>query len=257
MEDYLKKIGFTAKEATVYVMLLKVNNASATEIARATGIKRPTVYSTIEGLAEKGVVSETTVGKRTHYQAESPERLEVYLSQRIRSLKNHEESLTHDLIPKLKSIELSEGEKPVVKYYTGKKGALSAIQEEYQGGEKTEGPAYTVYDKDLVESRFSEHELDDFRHLRLKNGASSKALYVYSGAELPSDKMVNQYRIEGQEYPISCDIGIYKDRVRINTLGGDITGIVIHSKDIAETLGTLFNLAFEYKKSKKESEENA
>ncbi len=82
LEKYLQDIGLNEKEAAVYLSLLAVDNSSVLDLSKKTNINRSTTYVVLESLAKKGLVSETTVGKKTHYQAEPPERLETFIEQR-------------------------------------------------------------------------------------------------------------------------------------------------------------------------------
>src|SRR3989344_6596845 len=123
LEKYLQDIGLSDKEATAYLTLLAVENASVLDLAKKTGIKRPTVYVILKSLSKKGLVSETTIGKKTHYQAEPAERLETFVERRKLALEEAG-SLLKDLIPQIKSMSREAGEKPIVKYFEGKEGIV-------------------------------------------------------------------------------------------------------------------------------------
>src|SRR3989344_1564256 len=78
-EKYLQEIGLNEKEAALYLALLQVDAASVIDLSKKTKINRSTVYVVLEGLMKKGLVSETQIGKKVHYQAEAPERLETFV----------------------------------------------------------------------------------------------------------------------------------------------------------------------------------
>lgn len=80
LEKYLQEIGLNEKESAIYLALLQVDSASVVSLADKTKIKRPTVYVVLEALAKKGLVSEVEIGNKTHFAAESPERLETFVS---------------------------------------------------------------------------------------------------------------------------------------------------------------------------------
>ena len=81
-------------------------------------------------------------------------------------------------------------------------------------------------------------ELDDGRILLTTLTGKMRKNYIRI---FPGDRV----KIDSNKYPISCDISIYKDRVRISILGKRLSGIFIRSKDFAETLKSLFKLAFD------------
>src|ERR1035437_7851585 len=119
LEKYLQEIGLNEKETAVYLALLQYDNASVLDVSTKTKINRSTTYTILESLAKKGLVSETTVGKKTHYQAEPPERLETFVERQKVILEEHSKRLK-DIIPQIKSVQRESGEKPLVQYFEGK-----------------------------------------------------------------------------------------------------------------------------------------
>jgi len=164
-EKYLQDIGLSDKEASVYLALLAYENASALEIAKKTNIKRPTVYTALESLAKKGLVSETTVGKKTYYYAEVPEKLESLIERKMVSLRESQKTLK-DIIPQLKSLSREHGEKPIVKYFEGKEGIVSATNEFLEVTPDSNEPMYFLYSKDRLDEVFSTGELLSMRQCR-------------------------------------------------------------------------------------------
>lgn len=249
LEKYLQNIGLTDKEAAVYLSLVQVDNASVLDLSKKTKLKRPTVYVVMDSLSKKGLVSETTVGKKTHYQAEPPERLETFIERQKLVLDENSKRLK-DIIPQIKGIERGSGERPVVKYYDGKEGIVSATEETFGSGPVlTDEPIYLIYSRDLLDKVFPIEERGKYRKDRLNRKVKSKVLYTFEKGEIPSDDMGERIKIDGGKYPITCDIGIYKDKVRISVLNDRFSSIFIKSEDVAETMKSLFRLIFDsYKK---------
>jgi sugar-specific transcriptional regulator TrmB len=239
-EKYLKEIGLSEKEAEVYLALLQGDSFSILEVAKKTKINRTTIYPVIKSLSEKGLVSETTTNAKTHYMAESPDRLETFIErQKIRLEENSKKM--KDIIPQLKSTQRETGERPVVKYFEGKEGILSVNEDLFSN--PTEGEqAYFIYPKDLLLESFKENDTSKFKQNRIKNKIHGQTIYTYEKGDIPSDETSNRTKIDGSKYPIRTDISIYKDKVRIATLGKKLGGIYIQSSDLAETLKSLVKL---------------
>ena len=244
LEKYLQDLGLTDKEATIYLALLQVDGATALDLSKKTKINRSTVYVVIESLSKKGLVSETTLGKKTQFQAEPPERLETYIERR-RAQFEEQSSCIKDVIPEIKSIQRDTGERPVVKYYEGREGIISLLEEFLPNSEEKEGTTYLLYPRDAIEEIFTPAEREKYKNIRLNKKIHSRSLYTYEKGEFTSDDMSERIKIDAKRYPISCDISIYKDRIRINILGKKLSGIFIKSQDLADTLQSLFNLAFD------------
>lgn len=240
LEKYLQDIGLTDKEASVYLALLAVDHASVIGLSEKTKINRSTTYVVLESLAKKGLVSETTVGKKTHYQAEPPERLETYVERRRVVLEEQTKRL-RDIIPQIKMIQRETGERPVVKYFEGRAGVISS-NEEYVKTASEEKTTYLIYSKDLLEDIFTEQERQKYRGVRLGRDLKSKVIYTYSKGEIPNDGTGERIRIDQAKYPITCDIAIYGDKVKIAILGKFLSAVIIESSDFATTMKSLVNL---------------
>jgi sugar-specific transcriptional regulator TrmB len=243
LEKYLQEIGLSDKESAIYLALLATDNSSVIDLAEKTKIKRPTVYVILESLAKKGLVSETTVGKKTHYQAEPPERLETFVERQKVVLEERSKRLK-DIIPQIKSVQRESGERPVVRFFEGKEGIIS-INEELYSEKADDSPIYYIYSKDLLREVFNDAERNHFKQKRLAKNIKSKVLYNSNIGEHPNDGTGDRILIDSKKYPFGCDIAIYKDKVRISILSKGLSGIFISSKDFADTLRSLFNLAYD------------
>lgn len=246
-EKYLQVIGLSDKEAAVYLALLQVDHAPVITLAEKTKIKRPTVYITLESLAKKGLVSQTQIGKKTHYQAEPPERLETFVERQKVVLEEHSRRLK-DIIPQIKSIQREGGERPVVKFFEGRDGAVSAYEEFYsENSGTTVKDGYFVYPRDLLLRIFTNEESKKFRELRKKKDIFAHSIYTDAGEGMSDDKDSRRVRLDRGKYPLACDIGIIGDTVVITTLGERVSSLFIKSKDIAETLVSLIKKIHEAK----------
>jgi sugar-specific transcriptional regulator TrmB len=243
LEKYLQEIGLSDNESKVYVALLQVDNDSVLDIAKKTKINRTTIYLILDSLSKKGLIGEVKIDKKVRYQAEPPERLETYTENQKTVLEERSKRLK-DIIPQLKSIQREVGERPVVKYFEGREGIISSLEEFFRTDEDG-GTAYLVYPRDLLQDLFSHSEQERYRSLRIKKNIKSKVLYTSTVGERVSDSTGDRCRIDENKYPISCDINIYKDKVRINTLGKSLAGISIVSQDLADTMRSLMDLVFD------------
>jgi len=65
----LSSVGFTNKEAQVYIALLSLGAGTVQQIATLSGLKRPIIYVLLEGLIQRGYVSEIPGKKIRAFQA--------------------------------------------------------------------------------------------------------------------------------------------------------------------------------------------
>ncbi|HEY4508681.1 MAG TPA: helix-turn-helix domain-containing protein [Candidatus Paceibacterota bacterium] len=244
IDKYLEDAGLSDKEVAVYLHLVQVEQASVVELAQKTKIKRPTVYTILDSLSKKGLVSEIEYDKKTKYLAEPPERLKTFIERKEMSLNELKDRFVKDVIPQIKSLQRESGEKPIVRYFSGKEGIVS-LQNNIYSGSPDGSPIYILYPKDLLDESFKDEETDKYKKTRTGIGIKAKVLYNWTKGEKPSDELAERKKVDEKKYPFFADITVYKDKVRISILGKKLSGIYIESKDFAETLKSLFNLAFD------------
>ncbi|MFA6397472.1 MAG: helix-turn-helix domain-containing protein [Candidatus Paceibacterota bacterium] len=252
IEKFLEDIGLNEKEIKIYLELLKVESNSVLDLSKKTGILRTSIYPILESLEEKNLISKIKTDKKVRFQADSPEKLETYIE--TQKIKLDEQSrLVNDILPQLKGLSRQTGEKPIVKIYDGREGILKANEESF-GYEKnqTGETSYFIYPYDLIEKYFSQNEVRGASKIRLNKNIKSKAIYTYSKGERTPSENSDRIKIDENKYPIKCDVSIFKDRVRIHTLGKSLSSVLIKSQDIADTLRSLFEIAFDNLKKNKD-----
>lgn len=249
LEKYLQEIGLNEKEAAIYLALLQTDSASVIDISKNTGVNRSTVYVVLDGLMKKGLVSETKIGKKVHYLAEAPERLAAFVESQRMVFEERSKRLP-DIIPQIKGVQRASGERPVMKYFEGRDAALSAHLIFFNAQDK-EGVGYFLFNRDLIDEVFSQNEISTVQKIRPGKQIKGKSLYTSKKTTLPTDELSERIKIDGGKYPVSCDMSIYEDRVQIITMGKSISTIFIQSKDVADTLKSLFRLAFDCVSTKK------
>ena len=74
--DFLKKLGLSAKESSIYVALLEYTPLTIATISKVTGLHRPAIYKELPQLIKKGLVAEIVTEKKKVYKAESPKKLQ-------------------------------------------------------------------------------------------------------------------------------------------------------------------------------------
>lgn len=228
------------KEAAVYLALLQVDSASVVSLADKTKIKRPTVYVVLETLAKKGLVSEVQIGNKTHFAAESPERLETYV-ERQKVLLEEKSKRLKDIIPEIKGIQRKEGERPIIKFFEGRDGVVSAYEEFYSSLDAKEQQGYMIYNMDLIARTYTEKEEERFYQIRKQKNVTPTVVYNKAAGNHDFVTQGTRTRIDSDKYPINTDITIVGDKVILSSLGEHVSSFLIKSKDIATTLSSLIS----------------
>lgn len=254
----LQNLGLNEKEAKVYLAALALGKTTVQNIAQKAEIKRATAYVIIEALMKKGLISSYVEGKKQYFSAESPEKLKILFQDQETAIKRKEGYL-EKLLPELRALEMigsQKGGKPIVRYFEGKEG-LKAMSEEYFMA-KHKKPAKMIYSNDLLNKIFSREERNESGERRKKLNIGVKAIIVDETNELPlKTDLSERVKLSYEKYPITSDIAIFGNKVRMATQKGELVGLIIENKEIAKTMEILFDLAWqganELKKRKKGS----
>lgn len=242
IEQDIQKIGLSEKEAKVYLASLRLGKSPVQEIASQANVNRGTAYNIIESLTSKGLMSSYQEGKKQYFFAESPEKLELLFKQQQEEIEKNRKAL-QELLPELKKMDNKDKSKPVVRYFEGKNGIRAMVEDMFKVERGTE--IIMVYPNDDIEKNFSREELDYWKDKRIKKGINIKAIYTKNNAVYIGEraKFVEK-KISIDLFNIKSDIAIYEDRVRIASFGNMPIGIIIEDKDMADTLRSMFRLAW-------------
>ena len=241
LEKFLQEIGLSEKEAAIYLYLLKVDSASVAGIAKATDINRTTVYPVLDQLVQKEFAEEVAELGKPAYQARTPDRIESFLQEQ--KIKLEEQSqLAKDFIPRLKGVMREGGQRPVIEYGEGR-DAIVRESKNHFNIDDVGGQAFLMYPRDRIEDIFSEKERKFVKDIRVAKNIKTVSIYTYSKGEYNPDTTGTRFRVDAVEYPITAEISVYQDRVRVNTLGENLSTMTIKNKDFSETMQTLFRLA--------------
>ncbi len=244
-ERELQQIGLTEKEAKVYLASLTLGKATANEISKKADLKRPTTYFTIDLLMEKGLVSSIHEEKKQYFMAESPDQLVNVYKKREDELRREGEKLK-EIIPDLKRLSPKSENGPVVKYYTGKEGALSMVRSLAEQAD--DKGVWILYPFDDVSRIFTAEERDSIKFHNKRPDTDVRSIYTATETELNDSEHMLRFRLPiNDEFPVLADVAVYGNILRLISFEGEQTGIVIENKSIAETVRTLFKLAWKGK----------
>lgn len=112
--EIVKYFGFSDKESKIYLTSLRLGEASISQLAKESGVKRTTIYDLLNNLIKKGVLMTVKRGKQTIYIPTPPRHL---LKLTRRNLDKIE-----DQIEKLEYHHYSKFKKPSIYFLYGSNG---------------------------------------------------------------------------------------------------------------------------------------
>ena len=246
----LQKLGLSDKDAVVYIACLEMGTQPASIIARKTGLKRPTTYVILDGLAQQGLVSEYTAGNAKYFTAVSPEYLVTLLEKRRRELESCQDTL-EQILPKLESIGQGHRQSPRVRFFNGTEGIIQVLEECLTA--RTPILCYTTMDlwfsrdplkryiEEFITRRITKYKIPLRMIVPETNFYKNYLEYSY-----PKNDTLTEVHWTPGDIPIfTSDISIFDNKIAMCTLSGkEELGIIIESDEIARTHRAIFELAW-------------
>jgi sugar-specific transcriptional regulator TrmB len=243
-EQSLKNLDLSEKEALVYLASLELGSSTIQEIARKSQISRSTTYEVIESLMKKGLMSaltNLTKGKKKYFSAEGPERLMALIDIKEREIEKRKKELKA-ILPELKELSRLSRERPKIRFYEGKQG-IRRIQEDILRT-KNLGSIEEFVPLDDAYQLFQAHPRDHRHGMGKKIKVPERMIYTSKkGAILPpKESPIDRCFIPVEKFPFHTEITIYANKVALVSFGRKLTGVVLESEDIANTLRCMFDL---------------
>jgi sugar-specific transcriptional regulator TrmB len=146
IELEIRKLGLSEKEAKVYLACLELDDVTVQNIAKKTGLSRPTTYRVLESLKDKGLINKFSQ-KSKGIIVRSPDEILGMLRAEIRQVEEKEREFIR-IISRLKSKYAGSG-KNEIKIYSGKEGEKFLLEDLATTHSPDIWAVFSVYDKNF------------------------------------------------------------------------------------------------------------
>lgn len=235
----LAELGLTRTESAVYRAGLARSPASATELSRTTGIKRPTVYHALETLMTKGLAAKKGSGARLAFTMAPPSTLKSLVDRQIDRLERRKASI--DALAPLLSKQVASA--PVdVAHYEGVEGVRAVVEEAlYCKSRRWE----IIAPKDNFFAQFDRDYARYFLETRSRRGIVARSLWekglprhVLNDEEL---RLRNpRWLPDAVKGAFRSLIILFDDKVAIVSSYDALSAILIRSEEIRATFKAMF-----------------
>lgn len=235
----LRGVGLSKNEALIYVTVLELGASTVWDIAKKSGIKRPTCYLILDELVWKGHAAKTNDGRRTLYSVVSPKQL---LNTAERKLERFSSAISQ-----FDAIGSKNPQKPIISLFEGVDGIVHAYNLSL---DQKSGETILIYGTQLVEVTYRDLMVE-YISKRVKKGIHAQVILAdtdYNRTVLTRDKSeLRQTRFLPKAK--------FDTRIEINIFGDTITYIahsetapfatVIENATLAQEEKQRFNLLWE------------
>ncbi len=245
--ETLRKIGFSEKEAKVYMQLIRLGPQPVSTIATKAEINRTTTYDIIGTLTKKGLISSIKKGSTTYFKALDPQNLLNYLErekvEQTKKIEKQQQEISA-LLPALISLENPESTKPKVSFYEGEKGLRQAYEDTLTSQETILAYANVEEMHKGLPNFFPEY----YQRRGKEKNIHIKAIFPDNKISLErhrKDKSENRESliVPSKIYNFSPEINIYDDKV-LYASWREKMAIIIKSKEIADFHKKMYKLCW-------------
>lgn len=236
----LQSIGLSEKEATIYLALLKLNEARVSTIAKATEMQRTTVYSILEKLLRRGIVNQRTQrGVKLFYIADVRQ-LEEELAQKQARLTN--------LIPDLLAAQHIGSKAPRITTFEGPGGQrdyLHRILDSTKSGDTIReyiGTKNVL--KNLAQKASFYPEARRKKKVRVQILAPKTNVTIKWAQEAEKQLRTIRFTPPDLDGNFGAILQITPNSVGTMSFEGDFSGVIIEHAEIQKMMESFFQLAW-------------
>jgi len=251
MEKALTKLGLKDQEIKVFLFLLENGEQTAGNLAKKTGLSRPSLYGFVSNLQKFGIVTESQKNGVKTFIASSKEKVIAILEEQISEL----EKGKHDIAKIFEQVKFGGiTTSPKFQLFEGKEGMRNILRDVLLYRNIQTMTYWPI--KSIIEN-VGEEYFKNFNKERIKQKTYVRAIWPQSQIvnikKLPfmggGDSFYREIRISPKEIVFSMGYWIYENKVAFISSKKEAFGFIVESKEFVEMLTSQFELV--WKASKK------
>ncbi len=240
----LRSAGLDDKEAPLYLSGLQLGSAPASDYAKATGLNRITAYNTLESLVRRGLFTLEKKVRGKSYAPVPPEHLAIEVRKNAEAVQR--------MLPELRSLQGSTYRKPHVRFFEGWEGVRRVYEDTL-----TAKSELLNFANSAVVRKFWPNYDEEYVAARVKRGIHLRGIAPDDqiGRKVHGEdrKQLREIRlVSSKDFDFTNEINVYDSKVAICSFGAgkkseqEMFGVIIESKEVAETQRQIFEMAWRY-----------
>ncbi len=244
IEKTMEKLGLRDEEITTFLALLEYGEIAAGDLAKKTGISRPSLYGFLKKLQSLGLAVESQKNGVKIFHASKREKIAAVLDERIAELEKGKLEIEKAFLevqkgqvprsPKFQLFEGKDGVKEILKdmllyrnietkAYWPIKAMIGALGEDFFKSLNRERIRRNIYTRAI----WPEHQKVDIR----------KNPFLGVG-----EKFLREIRIAPREIDFEMGYWIYENKVAFISSKKESYGFIVESRELAEMLSSQFEM---------------
>ena len=243
----LQAVGLDAKQSQLYVAGLQLGTAPASDYAKSAGLNRISAYNLLEELVHRGYFTVVKKVRAKWYAPVAPEFVALEARKSAEALER--------VLPELRSLQGAKYRQPRVRFFEGWEGVRHVYEDTLTASSELLNFAnsavvrkfWPMYDEEYVEERVK-------RGIHLRGIAPDDATGKHVHGE-DRERLREIRLVPASDFDFTNEINIYDHKVAICSFDSglkgdkDMFGVIIESKEVAETQRQIFEMAWRYASS--------
>jgi len=234
----LLKIGLTEGESKVYASLLELGPSTVGPLIKRSGVAHSNVYTILDKLLEKGIITVIVKNGIRTFQAVSPVNLSKYLEKKQLELDEQKEILKR-AIPRIEELERTFSKQEAM-LFIGIRGLTAAYKELFKDAtDKDENLWIYVHDElyAKVSDKFYLHQW-----FELAKDIKSKGISNEEYGKSPFIKVFRKkYEFRFVTFPLFSHGEVFKDRFLLISWEDPIISVLVKAKHVSDNFRKYFH----------------
>ncbi len=260
IDKKLALLGIKADETKVFLFLIESGTQTAGNIAKKTGLPRPSLYLYLKNLQEKGLILQSLKDGIKIFTIAPQEKINLIFDEKIKEITSTKESLQKIFIETQKGLKTNTV--PRFQIFEGKE-EIKNIPRDLLLYRNIKGKCY--WPTKLMLKTLGEDFFEEFNKERVRREIYIDAIwpqsqlvdvktYPFMGT---GGKFLREIRIAPKEIDFQTGYWIYENKVSFVSSHKDNFGFIIESKEFADMISSLFDVMWKISKPIKISSEES
>ncbi|HRH32226.1 MAG TPA: helix-turn-helix domain-containing protein [bacterium] len=241
LQRELEQLGFTERQACIYITLLRFGKSGAQQLALASGVPRASCYDTLEQLSKQGLVRAMEESGQQVFVTEPPERIGLMLALQLEEVQARRRR-AELFLPQLSALTGDGTAKPRFRIINDAE-ELRMLHEEYADLDKPilQMVGYDAFLELHRESVVQEHA----ERLQEKRSKGRAILVTDSLVDAPAGSGFEVRCVPAAMMDVKGEMTVCEDHVLLFAYTENVTAIEIISPAIANTCRATLELAWQ------------
>jgi sugar-specific transcriptional regulator TrmB len=237
-----KLLDVTEPEFKVYLALTSLGPATSGKVCTHTGIPSSHIYSYLESLTKKGLVTWHQERNRKIFTAIDASTVTTRINDAVEQAQTDTRSFSEHL-QKISTVR-QQNTQPNVAIYQGISGIITAIDKSLST--LSSGDTYYVLGSPAVASKKLNAFFEQFHKTRIRKKIHFKIIYDIQSVEYARQRALTSFtNVRVASFGTSCETVVFKDTVQIIKLTDKPSVIEIRDEMIASNFMSYFELLWQ------------